>query len=465
MAIIGRLRKGLEEIASEFTIEPLAAEFGPRVAEALHEHGKDRQRKSVMTPVLTVWYVIAMALRRELNYHALLDWLLSGFRQNGWDVPRHSVADGTISHARTRLGLGVFRTLFRNAGEIACPLEPDFHGRVSMALDGSTGTMPDTPENRERFGKPGTGRGKAAFPQVRLMAIVQALVHGVFAVAYAPYRGKGTGEQTLGLQLILDHACRGMLFLLDRGLSCMPLLHALNTKGADFIARIRDNIKLVRIREGRYADGSYLAWIRGQIVRDGRKEEIAYQVRVIEYTIPGFRKVRLITSLLDAEIDAREIAQHYHVRWEVELSYDSIKTHQCGTRTGQCHTLLRSKTPLLAEQEIYALLTAYNLVRYLINQACVRNNVDPRSIGFVDAMRTIIDAIPSMRVAPTHRLPWLYGQLLEDIARCAMDRWRRPRKYPRVVRVKMSKFKLKRSHHRELHWDPAAEMTIVGAGA
>jgi len=54
------------------------------------------------------------------------------------------------------------------------------------------------------------------------------------------------------------------------------------------------------------------------------------------------------------------------------------------------------------------------------------------------------DIIPAMRCAPTERLGWLYDQLLEDIAGCVMDRWRGPRKYARVVKVKMSNFKLKR---------------------
>jgi len=70
-----------------------------------------------------------------------------------------------------------------------------------------------------------------------------------------------------------------------------------------------------------------------------------------------------------------------------------------------------------------------------------------------------------MRCAPTERLGWLYDQLLEDIAGCVMDRWRGPRKYARVVKVKMSNFKLKREDHKELHWDPEKDIRIVGVPA
>lgn len=200
---------------------------------------------------------------------------------------------------------------------------------------------------------------------------------------------------------------------------------------------------------------------------DGRTrwKQLTYKVRVIEYRIPGFRRVRLITNLLDPAIPAIEIARHYHSRWEVELVYDSVKTHQSGTRTGQCHTVLRSKRPDLVQQEILASLTAYNLIRHLINEAAGRQSLAPRSISFVDAVQTIINCIPPMRRMPTERLPAAYEQLLVDVARCQMKRWRRPRKYPRVVKVKMSNFKLKRPNHRGVHWDPANEVRILGAAA
>ena len=113
------------------------------------------------------------------------------------------------------------------------------------------------------------------------------------------------------------------------------------------------------------------------------------KVRVIEYQIPGFRKRRVATNLLDSEILASEIVRHYHRRWEIELAYDELKTHQCARRKGQCQTVLRSKLPDLVEQEIYAMVTVYNLLRELINEAARKHDLDPLSISFVGALRTL----------------------------------------------------------------------------
>ena len=71
------------------------------------------------------------------------------------------------------------------------------------------------------------------------------------------------------------------------------------------------------------------------------------RVRVIEYQVsdpqlgePG-RIYRLATTLLDEKASpALELIVLYHERWEIELVYDEIKTHQ-----RQQKKVLRSKTP------------------------------------------------------------------------------------------------------------------------
>ena len=114
-------------------------------------------------------------------------------------------------------------------------------------------------------------------------------------------------------------------------------------------------------------------------------------VRVIRFQIPGFRPVTLVTNILDLGIPAREIALHYHQRWDIEIAYDEIKTHQCATSRGQSPATFRSKRPDLVKQELYALLIMYNAVRLLIYQAATKQGKDPRFISFLDALQHIQD--------------------------------------------------------------------------
>jgi hypothetical protein len=471
MNILGNLGGRLERISDKFTVEAFGGAVDPMIQEALRTNNKHLQRKSKLTPRLTVWVILGLTLRREISMKNTVRWLLSGTRFRNADVPHGSLADGAISHARKRIGTGVLRDLFYATRNKAAEMAADFHGLLTLAIDGTCMTMPDTPGNVSRFGKPGTGRGKAGFPQTRVVALVATAVHAIHDLAFGPFVGKGTGERTLAMQLILKNAAEGMLFLLDKGFYGFDLLDAILQRNAEFIIAVPDHVKLEQIRRSRQADGSYLSWLVGKIEDpagpspNGRKRwmEVRRKVRVVEYVIPGFRKRRIATSLIDSEITARELVRHYHRRWEIELCYDELKTHQCARRKGQCQTLLRSKLPDLVEQEIYAMVTVYNLLRDLINEAARKYEIDPLSISFVDALQTILDAIPLMGAAPARRLPDLYQRLLEDIAGCRMSWWRRPRAYPRVVKVKMSNFELKKPQNVGGYRDFEDDMQLLGA--
>ena len=87
--------------------------------------------------------------------------------------------DGALSHARKRLGIEVFRRIFEKMVAYQAALPKDFYGLTSVAFDGTGATMPDTPSNRERFGRPHGGRGAGGYPQLRAgRAPAVAITHG-----------------------------------------------------------------------------------------------------------------------------------------------------------------------------------------------------------------------------------------------------------------------------------------------
>lgn len=286
-------------------------------------------------------------------------------------------------------------------------------------------------------------------------------------MAFAPYTGKGTGERALVLDILNRLACRGLLFLLDAGLYAFELLWTIEQKEGEFIVKAPRHVKFKR--KQRLPDGSWLAEVTKKILdpnapptASGRKrwKTVTLTVRVIHIAIPGFRPFWLMTNILDPDITAHELALHYHRRWEIEIAYDEIKTHQCATLRGQSPTTFRSKLPLLVEQEVYALVIMYNLVRALISEAATEHGQDPNMISFLDALQHIIDAAPLITADTDHRQQ-KRQYLLAVIADCLIDRPRRPRLNPRVVKVKMSKFARKNATHKSQRRDIAQELKIV----
>ena len=103
----------------------------------------------------------------------------------------------------------------------------------------------------------------------------------------------------------------------------------------------------------------------------------------------------------------------------------------------------------------------YNAVRLLIEQAAVKQGKDPRYISFLDALQHIIDATPIMTADAGEHTEDKFCYLLTVIADCDIDRPRRHRVNPRVVKVKMSKFKRKNKEHKSKERNIEKELEIL----
>ncbi len=129
----------------------------------------------------------------------------------------------------------------------------------------------------------------------------------------------------------------------------------------------------------------------------------------------------------------------YHERWEIEITSDAIDTHQC--LVGRT---LRSLTPMGVIQEPYGMLLAHYAVRVLVHEAALGAEGEPDRLSFVHALEIVRDAVPAFQqVAPAQRRA-LYERMLHAIAASRVPE-RRPRSNPRVVKRKMSNFKLSAS--------------------
>jgi hypothetical protein len=112
-------------------------------------------------------------------------------------------------------------------------------------------------------------------------------------------------------------------------------------------------------------------------------------VRVVDYEVTdrgdGEEIITLVTNITDpGEIPAAEMAAAYHERWEAELVFDELKTHQRGAGA-----ILRSRKPELVEQEIWGLLLTHYGIRYLMREAADQAELDPDRMSFMRALRVV----------------------------------------------------------------------------
>lgn len=470
MKNIGGLGEKLKGISCRMSIEALCGDGVQQMIEsALEGSNRMGKRYRALHPIFTLWIILALPLYRFQAIPNVVATLLSGLRGRFPDLPLRPVTDSAIAHARHRIGIAPVIHLCR---ELARRIDPrtTFHGLRVWALDGTSADMPDTPDNVKVFGKVSGSRGDSAFPKMRIVALMDMVSRRIKAFRVFPWNI----SETRAVPTLAKGIGQGDVLLADRGLYSFAVLLQILSQGGHFLFRVSTIVKIKKKKT--LGNGDWIGVIDHfipldqipslpglQVLSRGRKRaKVPLRVRVIEFTVlEKGEKNRLVTSLLDSEeISAKELALLYHERWGIELGYDEMKTHLSSTPKGAAATILRSKSPRLAMQEVYALIITYNLVRGLILEAAERHDLPPAEIGFVDALTTIHLAIPRFAGARTERLPWLYKQLLGDLADCRILRPRRHRRYPRVVKIKMSTFLRKRPEHVEQKIDYENALTL-----
>jgi hypothetical protein len=415
------------------------------VEAVLHQHGAVTPRHRKLSLAAVTWVVIAMHLYTHVAIGDLLAQLAHGLRFLSPDLDDAFPTPSALTYRRYQLGARPLVALFHHVCQpMATPNTPGafLFGLRLMALDGTVENLPDTPENARVFGRPRTDRGEGAFPQVLGVYLCECGTHAVVDAGFWPCH---TSER-VGAQRLLRAVGPGMLVMWDRGLHSYAMVATACQRGAQVLARLPANVRPQRVRT--LADGSWLGWL---VERDEQGSPTGKRllVRVIEYTLddpgrPGHGEVhRLLTTLLAAEAyPARDLVCAYHERWEVEVTIDEQQVHQrIALRP------LRSRKPVGVIQELYGLLLCHYLIRSLMHEAALVHGLDPDRLSFVHALRVIGTAISDFEIAAPEWLPGLYTRLLRDIAAGRLPA-RRDRTNPRVVKRKMSKFPLKRTHHR-----------------
>jgi hypothetical protein len=434
-------RKFSQELKLEVLEQVLPA---ARIEAVLASVGGLEQRERKLNMVMTVLMLVVMHFYSNLSQFEAMRKASKGLRYV-WPDPEYEIAGASaLSYRRYQLGARPLAVLFHEVCQpLATPETPGafLFGLRLMAIDGTVEDVADTPANAAAFGRHHGGRGDSAFPQVQGVYLVECGTHAVVDAGFWPY---STSERVGGFRL-LRSVGPGMLVMWDRGFYDFDMVARAHATGAEVLARVPSHVALKPVRT--CADGSFWAYIYPSDYQR-RKGGTHLLVRVIQYTIkdpalPGYGEThRLITTLLDAEsVPALDLACAYHERWEIELVIDEIDTHQ--RLAGRP---LRSLKPVGVIQELYALLIAHYALRYLMHQAALRTGLDPDRISFVHALEVLRDAIAEFQMTARHLLADLFQRLWRDMARRPLPK-RRHRTNPRVVKRKMSNFRLKRPEH------------------
>jgi Transposase DDE domain len=349
-------------------------------------------RDRTLTPAVTTW----LFLRQVLEGNTAVTHLrhLSGL----------AFTPSAYCQARARLPVGFFRRLQAAVtGRVRPGAVARWRGHRAVLLDGSSFSMPDTPELQEAFGQPGEQAAGCGFPVAHLLALFEAATGYLLRVAVAPLRTHDLADTPA-----VHPALRpGDVLVGDRAFGSYAHLAACRRRGVHAVFRAHQRRRSAARRRGpadrrvTYAKPAQRpAWMAAA---DYAALPAALDVREVRVRVarPGrrVRWVTLVTTLTDPRrYPAAALAQLYGRRWQVETDLRHLK-QTLGL------DVLRCRTVPGVMKELLVFVTVYNLVRRVMVEAARRQKVAPHRVSFVDALRWLRqarsgDPVPVLVVNP-----------------------------------------------------------------
>src|SRR3954464_14659994 len=375
----GRLRRRFDALRHQFLQEgglPFADVLSAGGLEEALREVKAAWNDRIYAPLVTLWVFLGQVLNADQSCRAAVARLVAHRVSQGLEPC--SSETGAYCQARKRLPERFFAAVARLVGRnLDARVDPRWlwKGRRVCLFDGSTVSMPDTPENRREYPLTYNQVPGTSFAPARIGAVISLSCGAILDLGVCRYAGKGQGEVSL-LRQLWDALRPGDVLLGDRLMSGWVGMHRLKRRGVDTVSRLAAHRRAdfrQGIRLGR--DDHLVRWQKPTSIRSVDRQTYhalpdSITVREARFCVQqtGFRtrSVIVVTTLLDPEQASKEeLASLYRARWNNELDLRSIKV------TLQMD-MLRCQTPDLVRKEIWTHALAYNLIRTVMAQAARR---------------------------------------------------------------------------------------------
>ncbi len=386
------------------------------IREVLNEHGV-QYRDRVFSPITTIWGFLSQVLSPDHSCRDAVSRIIAHRAANGITVCSPNTA--SYCNARSRIPTSVLSTLATRTAEELQTSGGDrwkWNGRSVFILDGSSVSMPDTPENQAMYPQLPQQAAGLGFPLARIAVLLSLATGACHDLAIASYKGKGTGETSL-FRRMYDTLKPGDVVLADALFDDYFIACELRSRGIDLVAHAQYERTGSWVAENR-PDGDILVWQRpnkprgmtGEQYRSYPKQLLMRQVTVDARDKNNrVQQFKVVTTILTPSIDGKQIGALYEHRWEGEVDIRSIK---CTMQMD----ILRCKTPDMVHKEIWTHLLAYNLLRTIMAVTANENAIEPRKVSFQGAKQAVTAFAPKIEAAQPEDRGRLIDALLTTIA-------------------------------------------------
>jgi len=364
---------------------------------------------TVYTTLITLWMLTLQRLGCGTTLEGVVKEVLSLNRD--LFPPHKRVLEGTLSQssaaysdARQRLKL---ETVEYFANRVSDSLiessSPAFEGRRVFLMDGTTMTLPPTPELRSAFPPATNQHGESVWP-VAMLLVAHELQSGCALPPEigAMYGEHKTSEATLA-KAIAQRIPRGSIVMADANFGIFGVVYQVIHSGHSVLFRMtRQRFKALRRRAtlSETCDGRrtyHLRWTPSAKDRQSHPElpqDADLDVWLHEVPLENGKTLCLVTTL---PISSEQASQYYSYRYDVEHDIRDVKV-ALDTEN------IRAQSVAMVSKELLTSFVAYNLVVQFRRQAASLANVAPRRLSFTKVWDTFQCFL--VRQAPCHAEQW-----------------------------------------------------------
>src|SRR5829696_2756230 len=215
----------------------------------------------VFSPLVTLWTFLGQILSADHSCSAAVARLIAHRLARGQSPC--SPETGAYCQARKRLPESFFADVARHTGRtLDAGVDPRWlwKGRRVYLYDGSSVSMPDTPENQAEYPQPVVQKPGLGFPMARIAAVFSLACGAVLELGICRYAGKGQSELGM-LRKLWDVFLPGDVVVADRLMCAWTEMVMLHLRGVHSVCRFTSHRKADFRRGKRLGKGDHVvAW-------------------------------------------------------------------------------------------------------------------------------------------------------------------------------------------------------------
>jgi hypothetical protein len=402
---------------------------------------------TIYTTMVTLWMMTLQRLGGGKSLNAVVKDVLAYNRDLLPDNKR--LREGTLSEtsgayceARTRLNLKTVEFFAKRVSDSLIDASPPwFDGRRAFLLDGTTITLPPTPELKAAFPPAINQHGESVWPVALLL-----MAHEIQSSCALPpeigamYGDNNTSEPKLARR-IAKRMPTGSIVMADSGYGIFSVAHTMDDAGHRILFRLTNARFKSMKRQATLVEkwDGHVTWrlnwtpsIKDRKNNPDLPEDAMLDVWLHAVPLPDGSSLYLVTTL---PIRSEQAGEFYARRYDVEHDIRDVKV-TLDTEN------IRARGVAMVKKELLTSMVAYNLVIQFRRQAAALASLPPRCLSFTGVWNTFESFLLTQPPCSASEWTTRYEQALRIASRDKLPN-RPGRSYPRRAhprRPKSTKF-------------------------